>query len=263
MTNPELSPDGRWFGGTAIGSNNAVVGAEIVPRSGGPSRMLAPGSTFIGWQNGRTVYVTSGSSTRDLYALDPSGGAPLLIAQYPPDNPCFAGPPYQNISGIGSSPDGQVLLIASQCAGTKMLVGNTLLPLPFHPDADPTEWVGPHDVMAIANQSDGSDDYIILDAITGKVIRDTGLSASFTGSIVALSGDWMVTSNGNVGVPSQLSLVNYTTKASYTIDPTLTTITSLGNTGKFACLKTTTAGTNPTTQQPPATIYIIDPALIG
>jgi hypothetical protein len=42
------------------------------------------------------------------------------------------------------------------------------------------------------------------------------------------------------------------TKASYTIDPDLTSITPLGNTGTFACL---TPGL--------ASLYSINPALIG
>jgi hypothetical protein len=267
MGGVELSPDGRWLGGTGVRSDGIVMGAEIVPHSGGPARVLAPGGAFIGWQNGRAVYTTGGSGTRDLYVLDPSGGAPLLIAQYPPDNPCFGGPPSQNIVGGGASPDGQVLVVASQCAGAKMLVGSTLLPLPLSTVQDLgaglMEWVGPHDVIGVAGQAGSSGDYVILDFITGKVIRDTGLSASSTGSIVALSGDWMVTSNDNVGVPSQLSLVNYITKASYTIDPRLTSIVSLGNTGKFACLTETVLVANPTQSLPLASVYIIDPALIG
>ena len=123
MRGPELSPDGRWIGGTAFDSNNTVIGAEIVPRSGGPARMLASGGVFTGWQNGRAVYTTGGSGTRELYALDPSGGAPLLIAQYPPDNPCFGGPPYQNIRGDGSSPDG---LVPYRGAASGVGYGHTL-----------------------------------------------------------------------------------------------------------------------------------------
>ena len=51
------------------------------------------------------------------------------------------------------------------------------------------------------------------------------------------------------------------TKASYTIDPDLTSITPLGNTGTFACLRKTVVGTIPTPGL--ASLYIINPALIG
>jgi hypothetical protein len=53
------------------------------------------------------------------------------------------------------------------------------------------------------------------------------------------------------------------TKASYAIDPGLTSIMPLGNTGKFACLKTAVLATKPTPGLPLAPVYIIDPALIA
>jgi hypothetical protein len=249
---PELSQDGRWIGGTAETRSGAISGAVIAPRSGGAERVLAPGGEFLGWQNNRAVY-TNGGYGSQLYALDPNTSAPILLGKLTSDE----SPELPR--GEINSPDGQVLSLQLGRSEPMMLVGNQLLPLRnFGP------WVGlTHDVMVIAPESDGSySDYVIEDGPTGKVVRDTGVSSFYTGGVMAISGDWMVTSNGGTGQFLQLSLVNFDTKVSYTIDPTLSDIVPLGNSGEFLSVDTTNVTTNSNAREPTLQILIIDPALM-
>lgn len=222
MTTPQLSPDGRWIGGTALTSSGLAIGAEIAPRNGGPVRMLALGGGFIGWQDGRAIYVTSSPSSR-LYALNPDGGAPLLLSQVAAN---------VRIGAYGdSSPDDQVLILPILGAEDRLLVGNQLRPFLLNPGL--AFWAGPHDFLTGGNP--GEPDLEIEDIITGEVVSDTGASV-LEMMPLAISGNWMIAnSSSSPGPTLELNLINIVTQASYDLGPkqVRTFVQPLGDQGRF------------------------------
>ena len=237
---PELSQDGQWIGGTAYTSNFSIIGAEIAPRSGGPARMLAKGGTFLGWQSNRAIYSTGGFGSQ-LYAQDPTGGTPLFLYQLSP-TVGVATP-----RGVVNSPDGQILFLEfTKPQQPLMLVGNHLLQVP---EETPLLWVGGHDIITVTSHAtDPSGDWVIQDVATGAVVKDTGLSPSVIGGILAVSGNWLVTSTSADVDPQDLlplDLVNFVTKIILSnavgLDPNETLesdgvqpiVVPLGNQGKF------------------------------
>ena len=262
---PELSQDGQWIGGTAYTSNFSVIGAEIAPRSGGPVRMLAKGGTLLGWQNNRAIYSTGGFGSQ-LYALDPRGGSPVFLDQL--GNTVGVATP----RGVVNSPDGQILFLEfTEPQPPMMLVGNHLLPAPA---TTPLLWVSGQDIITMTSHAtDPSGDYVIQDVATGAVIKNTGLSPSVIGGILAVSGTWLVTSTSADTDPQDLlplDLVNFVTKVILSnavgLDPNETLesdgvqpiVVPLGSQGKFL---TTISITDAHAGQPTSVIVQITSAL--
>ena len=257
---PELSQDRQWIGGT---SSN---GAEMAPRTGGPARVLASGGVFLGWQNNRAIYSTGGQGSA-LYALDPSGGSPVFLAQLTSDETPEA-PSQESVN----SPDGQILFLLLGKTHPMMLVGNQLRPAFL----SPLFWVGSHDILTTASQSSSNPgDYVIRDLATGAELSDTGLSPSSLGGILAISGEWVVaTTNNGSESPSYLPLilVNYRTKATFPLDldssATLQVLgiqvwqvaLPVGDDGTFLSEETMTSSTS---RPPQSRILLINAAAAG
>lgn len=197
--NPAVSPDGNWIAYTHVPDNDSVGIVEVAPHNGGTARILAQNAIFLGWLNGRVAYFSQGN----IYTTIPGGGGAALLAAAPGGDELRPPP-----SGPASSPDGQALVVMGSHSAP-YVVSNALVGKPL-PDAlifDPMSWAGSHAVLA------GSNDVLIVDIITGAVVRDTGIS--IPGDIRTVSGDWILWTD----TANAIHVVNFQTKAAHDTGP--------------------------------------------
>lgn len=244
---PFLSPDGQWIAATHFAASIQQDEAEVLPRAGGAARMLAQGADVLGWQGNHVVYWAGGN----LYTVAPTGGTPQLLTQVPGGEYLrpIDGPPL----GVESatSPDGQVLILDGAQDRWWMLVGTRLQRLPSGPtgalDALPVFWAGPHQVIGR-----GSGDLVVLDLLSGAVVRDLGIAESDL-DVAAVAGPWVA---GTATNQTGLSIINDATKAhvllgALPISSGSGKVFALGA-GQFLVVAGTNAG---------AAAYVVDPAL--